>query len=739
MLEELSLSSIVISSNVPRNLSSSLVIINLSDTKLKGQPPDEIFHLPNLQKLSLSNNDDLGGHLPNMRWNSSTSLQELDLSFTRFSGELPASIGHLRLLNSLDLSNCKFMGSLPQTIGNFQNLKLLFLGDNSFNGTIPSSFFSFPSLKYLGLGSNQLEGHIHEFQYHSFEYIDLSGNKLHGPLPNSLSKLVNLTTLDLSSNNLDGNLDVETLSIFKDLRNLRLSFNNISLIAKNATLPESIGRLALASCNIRELDFLRTTKFVGFLDLSWNNIQGEIPEWVWSNWQNSVFYLNLSHNLITQTTKQPLYKIVYFDLRSNNIQGPLPIPPLSTLFFFISNNQISGTIPPSICKLKSLRILDISNNRLNGSIPKCVGTMSKELTVLDMHMNNLQGTIPSIFKIGNQLRALNLRGNKLEGDVPRSLKKCRELEVLDLSNNDLNDTFPIWLEVLPKLLVLSLRSNNLYGPVRTSDVDSSFSKLQMIDISHNRLSGNLPETFFKSFKSMSLAGKPNRSVNYIGDNFYKDTVVVITKGTEIKLERILSVFTTMDLSSNKFEGNITDSIGDLVSLRQLNLSHNSFSGQIPVSVSNLSVLESLDLSSNQLIGTIPEHLTALNSLSVMNLSWNHLVGRIPSGSQFQTFQNDSYIGNDGLCGFPMSKMCAGDKEKMQPSPNVAQQEDHSEFFDGLTWKSLLFGYGIGTVFGLVIGIVMFLVEKPFWLIKVVEQIAHKMFKNEIRNEGYMHW
>ena len=64
------------------------------------------------------------------------------------------------------------------------------------------------------------------------------------------------------------------------------------------------------------------------------------------------------------------------------------------------------------------------------------------------------------------------------------------------------------------------------------------------------------------------------------------------------------------------------------------------------------MLESLDLSSNNLSGRIPQELTSLMFLEVLNLSQNHLTGFIPQGSQFQTFGNDSYYENSGLCGFP---------------------------------------------------------------------------------------
>ncbi|XP_034674488.1 receptor-like protein 9DC3 [Vitis riparia] len=203
--------------------------------------------------------------------------------------------------------------------------------------------------------------------------------------------------------------------------------------------------------------------------------------------------------------------------------------------------------------------------------------------------------------------------------------------------------------------------------------------------------------------------------------------MVTIKGLEIELVKILNTFTTIDLSSNKFQGEIPESIGNLNSLRELNLSHNNLVGHIPSSFGNLKLLESLDLSSNKLIGRIPQELTSLTFLEVLNLSQNHLTGFIPRGNQFETFGNDSYNGNLGLCGFPLSKKCTTNET---PEPS---KEADAEFESGFDWKITLMGYGCGLVIGLSLGCFIFLTGKPEWFVCIIEENLHNKSRRSKRS------
>ncbi|XVF65291.1 hypothetical protein PTKIN_Ptkin09bG0236400 [Pterospermum kingtungense] len=224
--------------------------------------------------------------------------------------------------------------------------------------------------------------------------------------------------------------------------------------------------------------------------------------------------------------------------------------------------------------------------------------------------------------------------------------------------------------------------------------------LRILDLASKDFSGELSGEFFRCLKAMMVMtdeDKANRK--YIGDSYYQDSVTIVNKGLVKVFEKILTTFTCVDLSNNRFHGIIPDEIGNLTYLRVLNLSQNSFSSQIPLALVNLKEVESLDLSQNYLSGEIPPQLTTLTFLSVLDLSYNQLEGNIPQSNQFGTFLNDSYKGNPGLCGPPLTKRCNEADVPMAPP----EEEADSWVDDISVWKIVLMGYASGLVIGLSIG------------------------------------
>ncbi|XP_058183091.1 receptor-like protein 49 [Rhododendron vialii] len=728
-LKSLDLSSTSLSGELPDSIGylNSLKSLYLSRTSLSGKLPDSIGFLKSLNYLILSRCK-LWGSIPKSLGNL-TQIRELDLTGNDFTGEVPSTISNLKqlthlildsndlggrilafvefpMLEKLHIGDNNFTGPIPFNLSGLQNLRELYLNKNSLSGVIPPSLFTLMSLEQLDLSSNHLTGQIPEFQHRlPLDTIDLSDNKLRGPIPQSISTLVNLAELYLASNDLSAVARSNGNNTLPNLRNFRMS-----------------------SCNIEVFPyFLRASENLVELDLSQNRIHGQIPNWVGFIGKASLLYLNLSHNFLTGINKLPWEHLNTLDLRSNLLQGPLLIPPPSILYFLMSNNSLYGEISSSVCNASSLQMLDLSHNKLSGEVPQCLGNSSSFLEVLSLRSNGFKGTLPLTFEKPSQLRSLDLSENHFEGPLPRSLVNCRSLEVLNVGNNKVNDTFPNWLGILPELQVLVVRSNQFHGPINTIMSEFSFPKLRIVDLSYNEFTGHLPTRYFENFQAMKNKTMPDKQYMSGESSYYHDSIEVTIKGLEIELVRILTIFTTIDFSSNNFSGEIPNVVGKLYSLKVLNFSHNSLTGYIPEALGDLTSLESLDISSNHLTGRIPSQLTSLTFLAVLNLSFNHLHGPIPYGRQFNTFENGSYAGNLGLCGFPLSKGCGDNQTQVQPP--VFQHEEDDSGLDGFTWKIVVIGYGCGMTLGLFLGSLMFLIGRPRFFVKLAER---KLPKKVIR-------
>ncbi|KAL8551137.1 hypothetical protein ACS0TY_000280 [Phlomoides rotata] len=719
-------------SELPINMSSFLTHLDLSNTGLQGVLPATIFEKPNLRILNLGGNEGLEGSLPKSLNRSNVhSIQILDLSRTSISGTLPHSIDFMNNLNYLDLSHCSFSGPIHESIGNITSVSYLDLSwnylegqlpdavgglphlahldlcYNSFVGQILSSLTNMSRIEYLILSSNAFTGPLPSRKGHGLQMLDvmdLSDNYIQGMIPSWLFSLPSLGVLLLSSNTLTGQigkLNSNTLAVL-DLRsnglNIELeSFYNLSSIVMllishnnrvtehdgdivNVTFP-NLSDLEMSSCEFKKFpNFLRSNMpRLESLDLSNNSIHGTIPSWFTSN----AGYLHWKD-------------LWYLDLHSNSLRG---------------------TFPPFICNMSQLYILNLSHNKLTGNIPECLPN-SPDLIVLDLSRNEFHGRIPTTIGAVYQLVYLGLNGNHLQGPLPPSLANCTHLEVLDLGNNIIQDTFPWWLHTLHQLKILILKSNSFHGSITPPFSNNSLTNLQILDLSYNNFTGLLPEKLFAGLQAIKKRSRVSRDDGlYMGSGNYEYSVTISVKGKDVEFTKVLKIFTTIDLSSNNFIGSIPNSLSNLTSLRLLNLSHNSIHDSIPLALGRMTNLEQLDLSSNQLSGGIPQTLTSLTFLVALNLSHNYLIGPIPQANQFLTFSNESYAGNSGLCGAPLTRNCGDEREP--PSAGDFEEDEDDGFMMGFTWKAVVMGYGCGILLGFILGNVMISMEKPTWLTRFV--------------------
>lgn len=689
-----------------------------SRCNFSGLLPSSLGNLRQLVYLDLSNNT-LTGSIPASLANL-TQLSRLSLDTNHFIGYIPSSLGNLTQLTTLSLASNQLTGSIPSSLGNLTQLTDLDLSGNNFGGYIPSSIGNLNQLITLSLSENQLTGPIPSSMGNLSKLIelDLFSNNLHSSIPESLSNLMNLVTLYLDNNSLSGKVDFYMFQKLQDLLILFLSGNKLELLLDEtrfmnatATLPNFIS-LGLRSCNITEFpSFLRYQENLRWLDLAENRMHGQVPRWMWNVSTASLTIMNISHNFLSGFDQPPVVLpwsgLRLLDLSSNMIGGSLLMPSPFIEYYLISKNQLTGQVSPLICNLTSLKFLDMSNNKLSGMLPQCLGNFSESLRVLDLGNNSFEGHLPQTYT--SNLTMIDVSDNKLQGILPRSLANCVMLEFLVLSNNEFDDVFPFWLGTLPELRVLAMHHNAFHGVIRNPEKNlDHFLELRILDLSFNNFSGNFPFEYI--FSGNAIKGTSSNQFTYMKTNsnvvydpsyhggYFSFTMT--SKGVERFYAKIREDFAVIDISSNKFEGKVPEFIGDLMGLRLLNVSNNILTGLIPSSLGKLKLLESLDLSQNKLSGEIPQELTQISFLAKFNVSHNNLSGPIPRGTQFTTFDSNSYEGNPGLCGVPLPKICSNPEASQFPPSPI--EENGSDFGIELDWKFALAGF----VSGLLVGVVL---------------------------------
>ncbi|KAL5981570.1 hypothetical protein ACLOJK_015632 [Asimina triloba] len=521
----------------------------------------------------------------------------------------------------------------------------------------------------------------------SLQFLNISFNQFFpSPIPSAIGKLTNLTHLTLSSSKFYGKIPPEMSSLSRLVR-LDLSLNGYDDDYSNF-IPlelESIGAL------------IRNMSSLSGLGLDYVNMSTEGNQWsqAISSVLPNLRFLSMYHCSLSGTIHPSwltnLSTLSHLDLSDNNLHGIIPsslftLPSLQSLRLWgnqlcgqlsefhnlsssvleiidLSENQLQGKIPRSIFQLRKLNLLELSYNNFSGVLDLHGFKNLKELFYLGLGDNSLEGSL-TVFP--PSITTLLLSSNYLNGEIPKSICNASSLKIFDLSGNNFSGSIP---------QCLGNRSNGLVKEdCSLEKLDLSENQLEgilpLVDLSFNNFNGSLPPTMFCGWKKM-------------------------TGEDRSEPEEISTSETIIDLSSNHLEGRIPETIGVLKSLRVLNMSHNAFTGQIPKSFKNMTALESLDLSQNKLSENIPLELSELTFLSVLNLSENQLTGSIPHAKQFSTYTNESFQGNPGLCGPPLSKVCEDTSDA--PSSTSTDPETSSE--SKYNWKTMAIGFGIGHGFG----------------------------------------
>ncbi|CAI7864319.1 unnamed protein product [Closterium sp. NIES-53] len=659
------------------NKLGSVTELNLFESGLAGVPsvamnsiPPEIGNLTSLIVLDITGTQNrltsLIGVIPK-EISKLTKLESLALGFNRLVGSIPEGISALTNLVTLDLTQNNITGSIPSGIGKLKKLATLNLGLNGLSGQIPTSLGQIESLASLSLRVNSLTGGIPDSLANCKQlgFIEIGTNQLSGPLPVWLKDVAGY--IDIGYNNFSGVIP----PAWKDFKGYFLGLHEAG---KFGQLPVSIVQAMCSMVTVMEFSNI----FTG----------GQLDEW----------------DLSGCTALSMVY------LERNNLVGDVgkflgAVPAASYIqVIILSQNQLTGEIPPQIFQIPTLTQFDADSNQLTGTLPlmQCTGTLANMVpTALNVSVNRMSGVLPERFLENCNMSQIDLSHNQFSGPVPAGIAQSQSLAVLDLTNNSFTGDVPVPTSCLGNgnFLLHSLRLGLNQFTGKLPNLLGNCTGLEDLDLSGLEITGDLNEGFTNmgggysviqvNLSSTSLSGNLPEALN----NFV--------------------YISSLDLSNSRFQGPVPSTVGDLINLRKLDLSGNQLSGQLPAQIGNLTAATAIAMERNQLSGTIPpeiapqpssRHLAFLTALDLSNndftgpipygfanasssfyldVSQNELSGAIPGGSSgyFASANPATISGNDGLCGMPGYPDC--------PTPN-----------------SLSAGAIAGIVVGAVVGLVL---------------------------------
>ncbi|XP_068639327.1 probable LRR receptor-like serine/threonine-protein kinase At4g36180 [Aristolochia californica] len=206
----------------------------------------------------------------------------------------------------------------------------------------------------------------------------------------------------------------------------------------------------------------------------------------------------------------------------------------------------------------------------------------------------------------------------------------------------------------------------------------------------------------------------------------------------------------LDLKENHLSSNISWSSIQFVNIQSLHLEKNKLSGELPSFFKNYTSLQTLDLSEKEFSGTLPSwigvrlsnprilqlrgitNFTAMRinriinntldygsnyykekkklesnfiGLNALNLSVNQFFGKLPESigsNQLDTLNDESmYVGNEGLCGYPLRKECKSDERDQLVVQSFGDEEFEDVFKMRWIYAAITHGFTMVSKIGFV--------------------------------------
>lgn len=225
---------------------------------------------------------------------------------------------------------------------------------------------------------------------------------------------------------------------------------------------------------------------------------------------------------------------------------------------------------------------------------------------------------------------LLLPSRGLAGSISSSLANLTALSHLNLSHNRLAGNLPTqFFSLLNHLQILDLSYNHLSGELPNSDGNnssSSNSNLEELDLSSNLFRGTLPSSFLH-YLTIAAAGGTLTSFNVSNNSFTGEipTSQLCINGSASSS----SSLRFLDVSSNDFNGSIQPGLGACSKLETFRAGFNFLSGPLPGDLFDAVSLREISLPLNKLSGNIDDGIVNLTNLTVLELYSNDFKGTIP--------------------------------------------------------------------------------------------------------------
>lgn len=303
--------------------------------------------------------------------------------------------------------------------------------------------------------------------------------------------------------------------------------------------------------------------------LSWNNLQGDLPQSIWS-----LEYLNtldIGNNAITRIpyTIWKLNKyLTKFYIHDNLLRElPTELNTLSVLEILdASHNQLDSNQLQIIFSLPKIRILSLSHNLLR-DIPKEYSAIADTLEQLDLSYNQIKDITPITENNHPLLTHLILRHNQIEYFNTINFGNFASIVVLDFGKNIIDSSSIDNLWSLNQLTHLYLDHNMIETIPRSFDILAKQNVLTTLDLSYNRI---------------SIANRINNIISLEYLNLSNNMITAM-----FDMNKLFHL-TSIDLSFNMLSGDIAPVLKEFIksrnTLEHFSLRHNTFKWNIPYTV-----------------------------------------------------------------------------------------------------------------------------------------------------------